>query len=208
MGKINGSLFGDWSSSCQSLCFSFWLALGSAIGGGIVTVVGVHPTHTSPHGVVPVGLGDGVGDCHDAAILQRAGLFIFPLVFSGGENYGLCSGVCFNWCVLLSMLVALSGSLHLVTMMHIRWVPPSGQVWGNTGRKTVRPHFLPWLDVFFLVNKPDHFLFWGAGDMDAPRREGLDILVLVGGISPLISCPLSLSMLVAGERMGDFSGCR
>ena len=29
-----------------------------------------------PLGVVPVGLGDGVGDRHDAAVLQQEGLFI------------------------------------------------------------------------------------------------------------------------------------
>ena len=63
---------GFCSSFCQSLCFSFWLALGFTMGGGIVTVVDVHPTWrcTSLRGVVPIGLGDGVGDCHDAAVLQ------------------------------------------------------------------------------------------------------------------------------------------
>ena len=33
---------------------------------------------TSPRGAVPFGLGDGVGDCHDAAELQRESLFISP----------------------------------------------------------------------------------------------------------------------------------
>ena len=38
---------------------------------GIVTVVSVHPARwcSSPLGVVPVGSGDGVSDCHDAANL-------------------------------------------------------------------------------------------------------------------------------------------
>ena len=42
-------------------------------------MVSVHPAQrrTSPLGVVQVGSGDGVGDCHDAANLPRVGLFIF-----------------------------------------------------------------------------------------------------------------------------------
>ena len=46
----------------------------------IVTVVSVHPARwcTSPLGVVPAGLGDGVGDCHDAIISQKGDLFISP----------------------------------------------------------------------------------------------------------------------------------
>ena len=83
-GKINGF-------RCHSLCFSFWFALGFTTGRSMVTVVGVHPTWrcTSPRGVVPVGLGDGVGDCHDADALQGDGLFISPLYFFGGENCAL-----------------------------------------------------------------------------------------------------------------------
>ena len=70
-GKINGSPFGDWSSFCQS-----WIHTGR----GNVAVVSVHPARrcTSNHGVVPVGLGDGVGDCHDAADLSREPLFLSP----------------------------------------------------------------------------------------------------------------------------------
>ena len=56
--------------------------------------------------------------------------------------------------------------------MHIRWVPPSGQFAGNTGRKTVSPHFPPWSDV-----QADQFLFWVAVDMDAPYREGYRLSV-------------------------------
>ena len=45
-------------------------------------MISVHPTWrgTSPRGVVPVGLGDGVGHCHDAANLPKE-LFFCPLVF-------------------------------------------------------------------------------------------------------------------------------
>ena len=78
--------FWDWSSFCQSLCFSFWLSLGFTMGGGFVTVVDVHPTWRCTRGVVPVGLEDDVGDCHDAANLQRKGLSVSPLYISGTEN--------------------------------------------------------------------------------------------------------------------------
>ena len=49
-----------------------------------------------PSRVLPVGLGDGVGDCHDAAIFQE-GLFLFPL------DYFRESELCFYfrgmvWC--------------------------------------------------------------------------------------------------------------
>ena len=80
-GKFNGSPFGDWSSLCQSLCFTFWSAHGLTLGGGVVTAVGVHPAWrcTSHRGVLPVGLGDGINDCHDAVILQKEGPFYFSL---------------------------------------------------------------------------------------------------------------------------------
>ena len=44
----------------------------------IVTMVNVHPARwcTSPLGVVPAGLGDGVGDCHDVTNLPRVCLFV------------------------------------------------------------------------------------------------------------------------------------
>ena len=44
-------------------------------------MVSVHPAQrrTSPLGVVPVGSGDGVGDCHDVANLPCVRLFIFLL---------------------------------------------------------------------------------------------------------------------------------
>ena len=50
-------------------------------------MVSVHPARrcTSPLGVVPAGLGDGVGHCHDIAELPRVCLFI-SLVFLLGET--------------------------------------------------------------------------------------------------------------------------
>ena len=52
-------------------------------------MVSVYPARrcTSPLGVVPVGSGDGVGDCHDVANLSRVCLFFsgygFSLFFTG-----------------------------------------------------------------------------------------------------------------------------
>ena len=54
------------------------MAPGFTFGGGIVTVVSVYPAQrcTSPLGVVPVGLRDGVGDCHDVANFIEKCLFV------------------------------------------------------------------------------------------------------------------------------------
>ena len=59
-----------------------WSAPGFTLGGGNVTV-GVHPAWrcTSPLAVVPIGSGDGVGDCHDVANLPKECLFISLLYF-------------------------------------------------------------------------------------------------------------------------------
>ena len=48
-------------------------------------MVSVHPARrcTTPLGVVPVGLGDGVGHCHDVANLPRVRLFISFFFFGG-----------------------------------------------------------------------------------------------------------------------------
>ena len=57
-------------------------------------------------GVVPVGSGDGVGDCHDAANFPKNGPFISLEFFSGGRNYAFFyKGMVFMLCVLLGMLV-------------------------------------------------------------------------------------------------------
>ena len=54
----------------------------------MVTLVSVHPARrcTSPLGVVPVGLGDGVGACHDVANLPRKVSFLFPFHVFFDEN--------------------------------------------------------------------------------------------------------------------------
>ena len=118
---------------CVFLLVSTWIH----IWRGVVTVVDVQPTRrsTSSCGVVPVGLGDGVGDCHDATVLQEEGLFNFPFdLFKGVE---LCS---FYKSVVFILVYG-----------------------GNTGRKNVRPHFLPWLDEFCWLSKgPFSFSFAGC----------------------------------------------
>ena len=75
--------------------------------GGIITVVGVHPAQrcTSPLGVVLVGPGDGVGDCHDTADLQREGLFISLFSTQGGKISSVFGSMVYFRCMLLSMLV-------------------------------------------------------------------------------------------------------
>ena len=74
---------------------SIWSAPGMTIGGGIVTVVSVHHARwcTSPLGVVPAGLGDGVGDCHGVANLPRVCLFISLVYLFGRTSFTLFSRV-------------------------------------------------------------------------------------------------------------------
>ena len=73
-------------------------------------MVSVYPARwcTSPLGVVPAGLGDGVGDCHDVAILPRVCLFIslFYLFFLGNMLYSFFKSIILGIFVLLDMLVA------------------------------------------------------------------------------------------------------
>ena len=63
----------------------------------VATVDNVYPAHrcTSPLGVVPVGLGDGVGHCRDAASFPGNGPFISLGFFSGRQNYAFFVGVWF-----------------------------------------------------------------------------------------------------------------
>ena len=69
------------------------------MGGGIVTVVSIYPARrrTSPLGVVPAGLGDGVGDCHDVANLPKVCLFISHFSFSGDKPYSFLKGYDFRF---------------------------------------------------------------------------------------------------------------
>ena len=128
-------------------------------------MISVHPARrrTFLRGVVPVGLGDGVGDFHDARpmVSKEKCLFISLLgLFQGREIYSLFTEeyglLC--CCILLSMLVAKREPTPWLPVMHIL----SGYALcehhgGNTGRKNVQDHdFLPWYRrVFPLVNTTD-----------------------------------------------------
>ena len=60
-------------------------------------MVSVYPARrrTSTLGVVPVGLGDGVGDCHDVASFLEKCIFISLFYLFGRTNFSLFSGVSF-----------------------------------------------------------------------------------------------------------------
>ena len=72
-------------------------------------MVSVHPARrcTSLLLVVQVGLGDGVGDCHDVANLPRVRLFV-SLLYLFGENklYSFSKSMVSGFSVPLGMLVA------------------------------------------------------------------------------------------------------
>ena len=126
---------------------------------GIVTVISVHPAWrcTSPRGVVPFGLGDGAGDCHDVANLPKECLF-FPFVFLWEKNFTLFLKVWFLIFEHCWVCYLLSGSPHHAAVVHIRWIPLSGHFWRKAGKPAVRPCFPPFLDVF--SGKQKIFLFF------------------------------------------------
>ena len=72
-------------------------------------MVNVHPARwcTSPLGVVPTGLGDGVDNCHDVANLPRVCLFI-SLIYLFWENklYSFFKSMIMGFSIPLGMLVA------------------------------------------------------------------------------------------------------
>ena len=71
-------------------------------------MVSVYPARwcTSPLGVVPAGLGDGVGDCHDVANLPRVCLFISLLNLLWEIDLTFFQGMVFDFSLPLDMLVA------------------------------------------------------------------------------------------------------
>ena len=61
-------------------------------------MVSFHPARwcTSPLGVVPAGLGDGVGHCHDVAKLPKVCLFIsLVFLFLGKNCYSFYKSIIF-----------------------------------------------------------------------------------------------------------------
>ena len=71
-------------------------------------MVRVHPARrrTSPRGVVPVGLGDVVGHCHDVANLPGKWLFISLVFLFWVNNFTIFKGMVSYVYVLLNMLAA------------------------------------------------------------------------------------------------------
>ena len=78
-GKINGSLFGELVFLLlflvSVLLVSTWIHIGRGASSQLSASI---PPGGAPPLVVPVGSGDGVGDCHDAANLPWERLFIVP----------------------------------------------------------------------------------------------------------------------------------
>ena len=110
--------------------------------------------------VVLVGLGDGVGDCHDAANLSKRRSFYFPLTcFFGQENYALFSRVCFFYsCKLLSMQVTkrepTPGYYDAYSVG-----TPYKSCWEKGGQNHCKATVLPLFKRVFLVNKRRLALF-------------------------------------------------
>ena len=106
-----------------------------------------HPARrcTSPLGVVPVGSGDGVGNCHDAANFPEKGPFIsLVLFFLVKRLYSCFQTVWFLLGFTAGYASSYEGAHPYATVMHIRWV----SLTGHFGRKswqnlTVRPQFPP-----------------------------------------------------------------
>ena len=72
-------------------------------------MVSVHPARwcTSPLGVVPAGLGDGVGHCHDVAKLPKGVSVYFPCFsFWVNKIYSSFKSIVMEFSVPLGMLVA------------------------------------------------------------------------------------------------------
>ena len=164
-GKRNGSLLGDWSSFCvflvSFLLVSTWIHIGR------------EHRHSSQRPSCPAvhlpsrgrarWVGDGVGDCHDAADLSRECLFYFSLVSFWVRK--LCSFlrdmVLCCW-ILLDMLVA---KRDPTPCYHDAYSvgTPKWAFWGATLSPLFRRVF---------SGKQNSFPFWGAGGVDAPYREG------------------------------------
>ena len=114
-------------------------------------MVSVYPARwcTSPLGVVPAGLGDGFGHCHDVANLSRVCLFI-SLVYLFGRT---C-------CTLFFKSIIMGFSLPL-GMLVAKWVPtpcdndacsvgtPKWALWEKGWLKHCETTVSPFLERFF-----------------------------------------------------------
>ena len=152
-------------------------------------MVSVHPARwcTSPLGVVPAGLGDGVGHCHDVANLPRVCLFISPVyffVFLGNKFYFFKS-IVMGFSLPLGMLAA-------------KWVPTPcsndaysvGTLNGHYGRKAgksiMTPRFHPYWTFLFGKQKDFYFsggLYVGCSISGGPGILGLALVIFSGQLS-------------------------
>ena len=142
-----------------------------------------------------VGLGDGVGHCHDVANFIEKCLFI-SLVYLFWENrpHSFSKGVVFGFSLPLGMPVA---EREPTPCCHDAYSV------GTTNRavrvKSWHEHcktmVSPFLGRFFSVSRRTIFFgfFYGSYIVVGP-----DILGLALGFSLLVSCLLNLSVLVAG----------
>ena len=159
----------------------------------------VFPAHrcTSPLGVVPVGLGDGVGHCRDAANLSENGPFISLGLFCGGSKLCLFSRVWFFILVLLlNMLVAKrepAPCYHDACLVGI----PKGAYGGKSGQNHCKTTVSPRDKCVFLVSKRTLY-FSGRWWYGCCILVGLGILGLVGGLSFLVNYLSSSPILVSG----------
>ena len=112
-------------------------------------MVSVHPARwcTSPLGVVPAGLGEGVGDCQDVAILPRVG-FLLPL----------------------GMLVAKWVPTPCYRDAYLVGTP-KWACWGKDWLKQCETTISPFVGRVFLVSKRTIY-FSGGYFMDVSNREG------------------------------------
>ena len=114
-------------------------------------------------GVVPVGLGNGAGDCPPTSPIFQKSIFLFPFyLFFGRKLYSFSKGMVSYFCLLLGMLVA-------------KWKPtpcyrdafsvdyPSGLVGGKAWQKHYKTTFSPFYGRFFLVTKRTFFFFFWGG---------------------------------------------
>ena len=150
---------------------------------------------SAPLGVVPVDLGDGVGDC-TSPIFQRC-VFLFPFcIFLGEQAVLFFQEKSFGFTLLLGMLVA-------------KWVPtpcyndaysvgiPTWAFWEKDWQKHCKTMVSTFLGPFFLVSKTSIFFFlvffYGCFISGGPGILGLALVILL-----LVSCLLNLLMWEAG----------
>ena len=151
---------------------------------------------TSPPVVVPVGSGDGVGDCQDAANLYQKRLFLFPLVSFWERKLCLFAGWnFFYFWILLDMLV---GEWEPTPCYRDAYLVRTqsgilGKGWQNHCKTTVSPLY----GRLFMVSKRTIFFFWEVVvwmlHIGRARHLGLGTRFFTPG-----QLPVSLSMSVGG----------